>query len=100
LTYSGQYTANDNGFHANVHFDLQGDGVGTVTNNKYIIFIIENYSVNFAAGVDSTKVINFIITEQGSGKTISLKITLHITVNANGEVTAYVSKFLNYCPWV
>ncbi|MBA3585229.1 MAG: hypothetical protein H0W36_12015 [Gemmatimonadetes bacterium] len=94
-------TINDNRFRVKLHFQPQGvSGVGLSTGDKYQGTGVgeETFGGSFVNGQFSdTFVNNFRIIGQGPGNNFLVHQTLHITVNANGEVTAEVDNFSIQC---
>ena len=94
-------TVNGNHISSDMHFQPQGiTGVGSVSGDKYQGTGITRFS--FEADVAGfpfiqTMVNNFKIIGQGSGNNILVHENLHVTVNANGTVTASVDNFSAEC---
>ena len=94
-------TVNANNVSFDSHFQAQGiSGTGSVTGDKYQATGITRF--NFNADVigfpfNTTLVNNFRIIGQGTGNNFVVHQTFHITVNANGDVTAFVDNFTAEC---
>jgi hypothetical protein len=94
-------TVNGNHISFNMHFQPQGiTGVGSVTGDKYqgtgiTRFSFEEDAVAFP--IILTMVNNFKIIGQGSGNNFLVHQNFHLTVNANGTVTASVDNFSVEC---
>lgn len=88
-------TVDENGgFHAIAHFQPQGvNGVGSITGDIYQGTGVSRETLNGLVGESFTYIDNFRLIGEGTGNNYLLHETFHITVNANGEVTADV---LNY----
>ena len=82
------------GAHFSFHFQpMGGNGVGTVTGDKYQATGITRDGINFNAGglpAEETLVDNFRWIGWGRGNNLLVHTTFHITVNENGVVTAFV----------
>jgi len=94
-------TVNANNVSFDSHVQAQGiSGTGSVTGDKYQATGITRF--NFNADVigfpfNSTFVNNFRIIGQGTGNNFVVHQTFHITVNADGTVTAFVDNFSVDC---
>ena len=94
-------TVNANNVSFDSHFQAQGiSGTGSVTGDKYQATGITRF--NFNADIigfpfNTTLVNNFRIIGQGTGNNFVVHQTFHITVNANGTVTAFVDNFSVDC---
>lgn len=85
-------TVNGNNGRLYQHFQPQGvSGVGETTGDTYHAVGITQLSVNFKAGSDfvTTFVNNFRLIGQGPGNNFQVHENFHITVNANGDITAF-----------
>ena len=79
------------GFHAKSHFQPQGvSGYGETTGARYQATGVTQDHFNGKVGFTSTFVNNFKIIGQGPNNNFLIHETFHVTVNANGEVTAEV----------
>ena len=79
------------GFHLKLHANAQGiSGVGQSSGNKYQGTGAANLQFNAKKGVVVTAVLNANLISKGSADNASLHVTLHLTVNANNNVTATV----------
>ena len=82
------------GFHVDSHFQpMGGNGVGLVTGDKYQATGITRDGFNFTSGglpFEETFVNNFRWIGPGPGNNLLVHTTFHVTVNANGVVTAVV----------
>ena len=94
-------TVNGNHISSDMHFQPQGiSGVGSVSGNKYQATGITRFS--FEADVagfpfSQTLVNNFKIIGQGPGNNFLVHENFHLTVNADGTVTANVDNFSAEC---
>ena len=94
-------TVNANNISFDSHFQPEGiSGTGSVTGDKYQGTGITRF--NFNAGVtgfpfNTTMVNNFRIIGQGTGNNFLVHETFHITVNADGTMTASVDNFSVDC---
>jgi len=83
------------GRHYKMHYQSQGiTGVGTVTGDKYQATGVTQDNVYIAPDDGypyvHTYINNFRIIGQGPGNNLQVHDTYHITIDANGEVTAEV----------
>jgi hypothetical protein len=86
------------GFHTKFQFHLWGQGEGLDSGDKYVFNNIANGNIiRSPTGADliahETHTVNII--RQGSATTtddLQIKAFFHITINAQGEVTAFVQK--------
>jgi hypothetical protein len=92
------------GFHINGHITLQGiSGVGLSTGTTYHWTGGARINVHYGCGVDcsppyeQTSGSNFQLIGQGSAPDEQVHALTHITVNANGELTANVQEFRMTC---
>jgi len=94
-------TVNANRISVYEHFQPQGiDGIGSVTGDKYQGTGITEF--NFQADLVAfpfvtTTVNNFKIIGQGPNNNFLIHENFHLTVNANGTVTAFVDNFSVRC---
>jgi hypothetical protein len=86
------------GFHAKAHFQPQGiRGTGVNTGDKYQATGVTQAHFNGKVGFEITFANNFRIIGQGPGNNFLVRENFHVTVNANGEVTAVVDNFRVEC---
>jgi len=86
------------GVHAAAHFQPQGiSGVGQTTGEKYQATGVTQDEFNARIGVEETFVNNFRIIGQARGNNFLIHENFHITINANGRVTAFVDNFRVDC---
>ncbi len=92
-------TLNDRGgYHAKSLAEPQGvSGVGLTTGDRYVGTGVTQDQFNGTVGYEFTYINNFRIIGQGKGNNFLVHETYHVTVNANGEVTAYVDNFSVGC---
>jgi len=84
-----QITANANGYHIEFHNQLYGQGTGLISGKQYIYQDVYNDNFNFnSLPIEETTTENFRIIGQGKLEDLMAKVTFHITINANGQVTA------------
>jgi len=89
---------NKGGFHSKFHFQPQGiSGTGFTTGAKYQGTGVTQGTFNGKVGFEQTFVNNFKIIGQGPGNNFLIHENFHLTVNANGEVTASVDNFSVKC---
>lgn len=83
------------GTHLGLHFQPKGiSGLGLVSGDKYRGTGITRQHINTSAlpPFNFTFVNNFRMIGQGSGNNLLVHDTIHLTVNANGDVTADIVK--------
>ncbi len=86
------------GIHATSHFQPQGiSGVSETTGDKYQGTGVTQTEFNAKLGVEETFVDNFRIIGQGNGNNFLVHENFHITINANGVVTAFVDNLSVDC---
>jgi hypothetical protein len=86
------------GFNAKTHFQPQGiSGFGLITGLKYSATGETQDIFSAKAGVQSTFVNNFKIIGQGPNNNYLIHENIHLTINANGVVTADVDNFTADC---
>ena len=86
------------GFHSKFHSQPQGiTGYGETTGDKYQGTGVTQGTFNGRVGVQDTFVNNFRIIGQGPGNNFMVHENFHVTINANGEVTALVDNFSVQC---
>ncbi len=88
------------GGHIQSHFQPQGvSGTGLTSGDKYQGVGVTRQSANFRgpAPVEFTFVNRFQMIGQGPGNNLLVHQTIHMTVNANGVITANVSNFSVVC---
>ena len=86
------------GYHAKVQLRPQGvRGEGLTTGDRYVGTGVTQEQVNGTVGSQSTFIDNYRIIGQGSGNNLLIHQTVHVTVNANGEVTASVDNVSVEC---
>jgi hypothetical protein len=89
------------GYHYAAHFQPQSlSGYGMLSGLKYQGTGVTRYNTNLRPDgypYEHTYVNNFRMIGQGPGNNYLVHETFHITINANGEVTAYVDNFSVDC---
>ncbi len=86
------------GFHSEFHFQPQGiSGSGLTTGDKYQATGVTQGTFNGKVGFENTFVNNFKIIGEGPGNNFLIHENFHVTVNANGEVTASIDNFSVKC---
>lgn len=94
-------TVNGNNFVSKYHFQPQGiSGVGETTGTKYQATgeTQEIFSGSFTNGTfEDTYTNNFRIVGQGAGNNYLVHENVHITVNANGQVTTTIDNLSIDC---
>jgi hypothetical protein len=89
------------GIHMKMHYQPQAvHGVGLTTGDKYNAVGVTQETHNIAFDgfpYEDTYVNNFRIIGQGKGNNYLVHETWHVTINANGEVTAEVDNYSVEC---
>jgi hypothetical protein len=88
------------GFHTQAHYQTQGiSGIGLTSGDKYQLIGVIHQSFNGKVGAANTTstVVNGRVIGPGPGNDRFWYYTSHITVNANGEVTADFVNFEIVC---
>ena len=86
------------GFHSKFHNQPQGvSGTGETTGDKYNATGVTQGTFNGTVGSEETFVNNFKIVGQGPGNNFMIHETFHVTVNANGALTAFVDQTSIVC---
>jgi len=84
-----------NGFHVQVQ--IKGSGIGALTGAKYEAPSTSTTVVNSPGAFEATSVLQFKFVAQGKVPNFTHFENMHITVNANGDVTAMHSDFREEC---
>ena len=80
---------NGGGFQISAHVNGQGvRGTGNTSGAKYQIPISGHLTLNVNGAGVFTLVLHLAAVSQGNADNLDLKLLLHVTVNANGDVTA------------
>ncbi|MCL6259564.1 hypothetical protein M3O96_10715 [Aquiflexum sp. TKW24L] len=72
------------------HYNLKATGVGQTSGAAYQANETVNQTINGSKGFNETVTISTLLIGQGKAPNYKYKVTFHITVNANGELTAEV----------
>jgi len=97
VTFSQTFD-NAGGVHVKMHANPQGiSGIGQTTGDTYRGTGVSKTQFNLKVGEQSTIVDNFNIIGQGPGNNLLVHSTFHITVNANGNLTAWVDNSHSEC---
>ena len=94
------FTANANGgFQVDSHFQPQGlSGIGLTSGAKYQGTGVTSDSFKVSGlPYEETFINNFRIIGQGPGNNFLVHENFHVTVNANGEMTAFADNFRVEC---
>ena len=75
------------GIHLGIHLNTSVKGTGGTTGAKYSASEVINQKLNLTAAGTETVVHRFKLNGQGQVPNFTFVETLHITVNANGDVT-------------
>jgi len=91
-------TDSNGGLHINTHSNNQGvSGTGVMTGDKYQATGSSGFSSNTNGAGEFTFVDNFGLIGQGPGNNFVIRETAHMTINANGDVTANISSLTAAC---
>ena len=93
-------TDNNGGMHVEMHAQPQGiSGIGMDSGDKYQATGVTRGHINTQgpAPFESTFVNNFRIIVQGRGNNFLVHQVIHVTINANGDVTADIDKMSVDC---
>src|SRR5215211_6911443 len=90
------------GRHVTLQINTEGvKGVGATSGSQYVSSATNNESINDSntAGGQSeyTLTTKFLLVGKGKLPDLFTKVTMHVTVNANGEVTAEVTNVMAEC---
>ena len=84
-------TVNDNNVSFKIHFQPQGaKGVGLTTGDTYNATGVTQEHTSIGPTLNDTFINNFRIIGQGPDNNLLVHQTIHITINANGEVTSTI----------
>ena len=90
----------DGGFHIVGHANTQGvKGIGLTSRDSYQVIGVSNFNLNVQPPfpVEATVVTNFSLVSKGSADNLHFHLNLHVTVNAQGDVTATVGNININC---
>jgi hypothetical protein len=98
-------TIDENGvYHTKVQSNLTGHGEGLDSGDKYVYKSVYSNQLNYSLAMNenftATLPVSFEFIRQGSDTTTDDWTThalLHETINANGEITAFVDNFKTEC---
>ena len=85
------------GRHVNVHQNINGQGVNTVTGVKYVWNGVYNESQTVEVGAERTVSFRDYLISQGGGDNLVLLEKFHLTFTPNGEITSYGYEFEVEC---
>jgi hypothetical protein len=86
------------GVHLKIHGNAQGlSGTGLTTGDKYQVTGASNIEFNSKVGLEQTIGNNFHIIGPGKGNNFLLHELLHVTVNPDGTVTAFIDNIRAEC---
>ena len=88
------------GSHTKLHFNFQGQGEGVSSGDNYVFHSQFDANENFTDALNTTFTRTFQIKRQGSATPEDdqeFRALFHVTVNAQGEVTAEVANFEEVC---
>lgn len=91
-------TENKNTFHLHGHTSNQHvTGFGLVTGDEYNVVGVEGFHLSSAKGTTQTVHMRTRLIRRGANQNLSVTSAMHITVNANGTVTAQTDRFEIEC---
>lgn len=91
-------TADSAGLSIDLHDNPQGvSGRGLTTGDKYQATGVTRLNFSSEGAIDLTYVNNFRIIGQGPGNNFSVHDNLHVSISAEGEVTAFHDNFRADC---
>jgi hypothetical protein len=86
------------GVHGDMHVNYQGvSGIGEISGAKYQIPVEVHINTNGHVGSETTTTLNAKLIGQGPDNNEVMHMTFHVTVNANGTVTASFDHFFIKC---
>ena len=75
------------------HFNYQGvSGVGLTSGTEYRASTVDNFRISEPFPSDINSVSSFHLIGQGTEENLLVNVLFHITVDANGEVTASIDE--------
>jgi hypothetical protein len=89
----------DGGVHIHTQFNNAGvRGIGLLTGDKYQVTGGNRFESNSTGGMsESTFTNSLIMTGPGSNNNLYIHEVVHVTINANGEITADVEMIEGVC---
>ncbi len=100
ITFTGtvHMTSNvgDNG-HQNQHYNAHLEGLGATSGDRYLANEVYNIVVNDQGAQTYTVNNSFSVNSPGSGRMWEQSALVHITTNDQGDVTSYVTEFVDDC---
>ncbi len=80
------------------HFNYQNvSGVGLTSGNLYRVSAVDHFRLSSPFPTDVTSVQSFRLINHGAESNLLVTVLHHITVNANGEVTASIDDLTMQC---
>jgi hypothetical protein len=92
-------TLNDNHLHLDLHANIHATGTGLTSGASYVDNDAINVSLNLSANAaqNVTVVADLNLVGKGSVPNEKIKILIHVTMNANGDITAVTLDFDGTC---
>ena len=91
-------TENKNTFHLHGHSSSQHvTGFGLATGDEYNVIGAEGFQLSSAKGTTQTAYVRTRLIRRGSNQNLVATTAIHITVNANGTVTAQTDRMEIEC---
>jgi hypothetical protein len=85
-------------FHVTNHIDLSGRGVAEQSGATYLLAYVDHLTLNLAdLPAHLTEVVQITLVGQGGAQNLVGQFLLHVTVDANGVVTAFVDNERTEC---
>jgi hypothetical protein len=90
-------TSNSGNVMTKLHINLKASGVGQTSGATYQAIETINETFNGSKGFNVTLTQSALLIGQGKAPNFKFSVTFHITVNANGELTAEVVNVSEEC---
>jgi hypothetical protein len=88
---------NGGGFHVNAEDVYQARGIGESSGIEYLANQTDSTTVNLKVGQAATLVVHFSMISKGGTPNLEVHALQHLTINANGQVTALIDKLTVTC---
>jgi opacity protein-like surface antigen len=95
--FTYQVTSNGNTAHVAMHVNMAGTGAGETSGANYTINGTEQMDFQIAVGMGISYVQHANVIGRGNVPNFKVHATIHVTVDANGNVTALVTNFTGTC---
>lgn len=84
-------------FHTKFHGASKGEGLGSLTNARYVFSEEFDSELNAAGAVTVTQISDHHLTSVGSTDNFVLRIVIRLTINANGVPTVNTVETETFC---